>query len=469
MENGLKGLLESNILNEDTKQALEEAWNKKIDEMRSSIKEEVEGQVREEFSGRLESTKAELVEAMDLMLTDAVKKHAVESVAATKALNEERSRLTHAIREARADYKAKIAQHTKVLESFVLNQLKSEIAELSEDHQAIKEQRVKLAREISEAKAGYDAKLNEHTEKLQKFVMTKLSENLNRIKVQEGELAAAKKLTFSKLREHRAATTEQTAQRINQLESFVLGQMTKELKELNEDRQSLVEAKVRLVAESKSKLDETKKAFIARASKLVESTVDSHLRKEMSQLKEDIKSARENMFGRRLFEAFSAEYLTSYLSEGSEIKKLTTQLSEAQAQLKDAKTVLSEKNQEIVQSDRRVKLAEQQALRVKTMNELLAPLSKEKQNVMKELLDTVKTVSLKEAFNKYLPTVLNENVRSNPGRTVLSEAPMTVNKTVAVTGNRERNLTESARADDSLVVQSRTEISELRRLAGIEE
>jgi len=469
MDNGLNTLLESGLLNEETKTALEEAWNAKLDEVRTSLREEVEAQVREEFSVRFEADKGNLVEAMDNMLTDAVKQYATESVAATKALNEERTKLTQAIKEARADYKAKAANHTKMLEQFVMNQLAEELKEISEDHRAMQEQRVKLAKEISEAQASYDAKLAEHADKLQQFVMAKLSEEIGSVKAQEKALAEQRVLDAKKLREHRIAMNEQTAARINKLEGFVLEQLNKEVGELHEDRNALVEARVRLVAESKDKLEETKKAFIARASKLVESTIESQIRTELTQLKEDIQEARNNMFGRRLFEAFQAEFMTSYLSEGSEVRKLQGQLNESKEALAKAKEVLAEKANEIQTSARRAKLAEERASRIQIKNELLAPLSKEKRNVMEELLETVKTDKLKEAFQKYLPTVLNEGMRSaNKGRRVLSETAAEPKKTVAVTGNRVNPLAESARAEEVPALTNEAR-AELRRLAGIEE
>jgi hypothetical protein len=469
MDNGLNSLLESGLLNEDTKTALEEAWNAKLDEVRSSIREEVEEQVREEFSVRFEADKGNLVEAMDNMLTDAVKQYAAESVAATKALNEERANLTVAIKEARASYKAKTAEHIKMLEQFVMSQLAEELKGIAEDHALMKEQRVKLAKEISEAKASYDAKLAEHTSRIEQFVMTKLSEEIGSVKAQEKALAEQRVADAKKLREHRISMNEQTAARINKLENFVLENLNKEIKELEEDKNALVEAKVRLIAESKAKLDETKKAFIARASKLVESTIDAQIRSELTQLKEDIQEARNNMFGRRLFEAFSAEFMTSYLSEGSEVRKLQAQLNESKSQLEAANQILNEKNEQITLAARKAKLAEERAARIQIKNELLSPLSKEKRNVMEELLDTVKTDKLKEAFQKYLPTVLNEGMRSaNQGRRTLSETAAEPKKTVAVTGNRVNPLAESARAEDA-PAKSTSEIAELRRLAGIEE
>ena len=470
MENGLNTLLESGLLNEETKAALEEAWNVKLNEARAALREEVEMQVREEFSERFEQDKSNLVEAMDNMLSDAVKQYAAESVNATKALNEERNKLTQSIKEARAEYKAKTSQHMAMLEQFFVSQVAQEIKELTEDHRLMQEQRVKLAKEISEAKSVYESKLSEHTALVEKFVMQKLTEELTSLKGKEAALNEARIADAKKLREHRISLNEQTAARINKLEGFVLEQLNTELAELNIDKNALVEARVKLVAESKAKLEETKKAFIARASKLIESTFESQIRNELTQLKEDIVSARENLFGRRLFEAFQAEYMTSYLNESSELRKLQNQLTESNAALAKAQQILTEKDANIQASARRAKLAEERANRVQIKNELLSPLSKEKRNVMEELLETVKTDKLKEAFQKYLPTVLNEGMRSaTQGRRALSESAPESKKTVAVTGNRVNPLAESARAEEVAVNKSQTEIAELRRLAGIEE
>lgn len=469
MNNGLNGLLESGLLNEDTKTALEEAWNAKLDEVRASLREEVEAELKEQFTLRFEQDTSNLVEAMDNMLGDAVKQYAAESVAATKSLNEERTKLTQAIKEARADYKAKTAQHMQMVEQFVMTQLKDELRGITEDHRAMQEQRVRLATEISEAKGFYEGQLAEHADKLQNFVMTKLSEEMSQVRAQEKALAEQRVMDAKKLREHRISMNEQTAARINKLEGFVLEQLNKEIGELNEDKAALVDAKVRLVAESKAKLDETKKAFIARASKLVESTIEAQIRGELTQLKEDIQEARNNMFGRRLFEAFQAEFMTSYLSEGSEVRKLQGQLNESAQALAQAEKILNEKNDIIQATARKAKLAEERATRVQIKNELLSPLSKEKRNVMESLLDTVKTDKLKEAFDKYLPTVLNEGMRSaNQGRRTLSETAAEPKKTVAVTGNRVNPLAESARAEEVPALSNEAR-AELRRLAGIEE
>ncbi len=409
MEKDLKELLENTVLNEETKTAFLEAWNTKITEVKASLHEEVESKVREEFARRYEQDKQNLVEAMDNMLSDAVSKHAKATFTESKALRNERVKLTQAIKETRAAYKARTAKHMKTLETFVLTQLKPQMTSLTD----------------------------------------------SRVKVMQ------------KLREHRLDMNNQAALRINKLESFVVEQLKKEVKEFKQDKDSLVEMKVKLASETKAKLNETKKAFINRASKLVETTIESHLRKEMTQLKDDIRAARENIFGRRLFEAFQAEYMTSYLSEGTKVKKLTNTLKETERKLSEATQKITSGKTLIEQAQRRITISEERAVRTKALNDLLRPLNRDKREVMENLLETVKTVNLKEAFRKYLPAVLNETVRGNKtgDRQVISETKPILKRTVELTGNRPDRLTETTKAEDKKVHTA--EIVELRRLAGI--
>lgn len=466
MDNGLNTLLESGLLNEETKNALEEAWNVKIQEAKDSIREEIEKEVRQDCIESFELEKTSLIEAMNAMLTDAVEQYTAESVQATKDLMAERARLTASVKEARAEYKARTAQHMKMLEQFFVARAASELSGLVEDQKAIKALRVRLAREISEAKKNYNTRLAEEVSKLENAVSSQLRETVEELVAEKNELAKFKVEEARQLRSHKIAINEESATRINKLENFVLEQLNKELREFNEDKKALDEARVRLISESRSKLDETKKAFIARASKLVESTFEKQMKLELTQLKEDIQEARKNMLGRSIYEAFKGEFMTTHFNEKAEISTLQKQLDESTNALKQVKSLLEEKNSSIQAMARKAKLAEERASRIQIKNELLAPLSKDKRNVMEDLLESVKTEKLKETFQKYLPTVLQEGMRNaTQGRRVLSEtAPEP--KTVAITGNRVNPLAESARADN---VNAIDEIAELRRLAGIDE
>ena len=236
MADAFEELLGGDVLSEDVKTSLTEAWEVKLSEAR----EQITNEIREEFAGRYTNDKEQIVEAMDNMLTDAIKQE-VEEFAHDKG----------ALIEARVQYKQRMREHAEVLDKFLMNALKKEITELREDR-----------------------------------------------------------------------NTQGT--NFKKLEGFVLKQLTKELNEFHTDKQSVVEQKVKLVKEGKQLLRDTKANFVRKAAEKVEHIVESTLRGEIGALKEDIKSARENAFGRKMFEAFAAEFMTSHLAEGTEVKKLSS-------------------------------------------------------------------------------------------------------------------------------------------------
>ena len=378
MADAFEELLGGDVLSEDVKTSLSEAWEAKITEAR----EQITNEVREEFAERYNNDKTQIVEAMDNMLTDAIKQE-VEEFAHDKS----------ALVEARVQYKQKMREHAGVLDQFLMNALKKEITELREDRNT-------------------------------------QSENFKK------------------------------------LEGFVLKQLTKELNEFHSDKQAVVEQKVKLVKEGKELLRNTKANFVRKAAEKVESIVENTLRGEIGSLKEDIKSARENAFGRKMFEAFAAEFMTSHLAEGTEVKKLSGKIKEMEEQLEDANKQITEKQVAISEAEKKARIAESTAKRDKILSELLEPLSKDKKDIMQDLLESVQTDNLKKQYEKYLPTVLNENVKKESKKSGSKETlkenaqPKARTQKTVVTGNKTVHV-------DPTTTDAGAEIINLKKLAGI--
>jgi predicted DNA-binding protein len=361
----IKPLLDSGIINEDTRQAISEAWEAKLSEAREAVRAEL----REEFARRYEHDKGVIVEALDKMVT--------ESLAA-------------------------------------------ELAEFAEDKRRLAEDRVQ-----------FKAHMKESSNKFNSFMVSKLSEEIQ------------------ELRNDRRNTSEAVAK----LQSFVARTLAEEIREFAQDKQAVVETKVRLIANANAKLDELKEKFVARSAKLVKESITKNLDAELTQLKEDIQTARENMFGRRLFEAFASEFAVTHLNENREIHKLQTIISQKDQQLQEA-TQVAEKHSKLVESkEREIKVIRESAERRDTLNELLKPLNREKATVMRELLESVQTEKLRTAFDKYLPAVLNDSkVSPKSEKTVLAESRS------VVTGDK------AAKTD---VAHEGENIIEIKRLAGL--
>ena len=362
MFDSIKPLIDSGIINEETRTAISEAWEAKLVEARTEIK----SQLREEMASRYEHDKKVMIEALDKMVT--------ESLAA-------------------------------------------EIQEFAGEKQAVYEDRVKFKNHMIES-AG----------KFNNFMVGKLSEEIR-------ELRSDRKIQ---------------KENYQRLETFIVRALAGEIKEFAQDKQAVVETKVRLVAEAKQKLGALQKQFITNSAKLVKEAVTTKLGTELTQLKEDIQLARENLFGRRIFEAFAGEFSVTHLNENRELQSLKKTINQQTKQIEES-VKINKQAQRIVESkNREIRVIKEGVGRNEKLTGLLSTLNREKQAVMSELLENVQTDKLKSAFDKYLPAVLTNGA-------VKSKATTLTESHVAVTGDKTA---KSAQQNDTNVI-------DLKRLAGL--
>ena len=243
---------------------------------------------------------------------------------------------------------------------------------------------------------------------------------------------------------------------VGKLDEFVTESLASEIAEFHEDKKSLVEQKVKMVREGKKQLAEAKKDFIQKAAGKVEQTINKVITEEVKNFRNDITKARENDFGRRIFEAFANEYNTSYLNESKEIKTLQRTLADMETQLNEAKESIEATKEAEALTESKLRIAEDRYTRKETLNELLAPLGKEKKEIMSDLLESVKTENLEKQFNKYLPSVLD-------GETPRVKKTLSESVKKEHTGNKAAVVT--AEADDE--TDNVVEIDYIKKLAGL--
>jgi hypothetical protein len=392
--------------------SIQEAFEKKVAEVR----EQSEMTVREEFARRYDHDKEKLIEAIDRMTTDIIQKHAAEKDEAVGKFVEARKAFRNAIKESRKLYRSKLDEQTIVTREAVSGKLKGEILKLREQKKALTQERLSYADKLTTVK----------------------------------ETLAV---------DH--------AKRLRKIDEFVVRQVEKELKEFLQDHKALITTRVKLVSESRAKLRDTQTRFVKEAASKVEKMVNKTLVREMTQLHEDLEKNRQNMFGRKIFEAVAAEFMTSYLSEGTEIRKIQDVLDSKEKALSEAQGKLNEAIKDGQIAVRKARLAEDKATRTKVLSELLMPLRGEKRQVMQGMLETVRTEALKESFNKLLPIVLDETTRrAPPGKTVLTEERRVArpHSTVVTGGQRSNRLAEAVEAEANDIDP---DIDRVIRLAGI--
>jgi hypothetical protein len=337
--------------------------------------------------------------------------------------------LNEAREQVRAELREEFAQRYEHDKQVMVEALDRMITDgLTAEIEQVKAEKAQLA----EDRVRFQGKMKESATKFNNFMVTKLAEEI-------GELRKDRKMH---------------AESLSKLEGFVVHALAKEIQEFATDKQDVVNTKVRLVREARGQLESLKARFVKESAEKMTRAVTTHLKGELSQLKEDIKAARENNFGRRIFETFAAEFSATHLNEKAEVRKLYDALAQKDQKLAEA-IQLTQKAKVLVESkEREMRILKESNQREAALEELLAPLNQEKQEVMRNLLESVQTSRLSSAFEKYLPAVLED--RSAKASKVITESVS------IATGDK------SARSPDAdQVAENNSNVIDLKRLAGL--
>jgi hypothetical protein len=341
------------------------------------------------------------------------------------------SQISEAKEQVRSELREEFAQryqHDKqvmveALDKMVTESLTAEISEFQTETQKLAEDRAK-----------FNSRMVEATHKFDSFLVTKLAEEIQELR----------------------ADRKQYENSVAKLEQFVIKALAEEIQEFEADKRAVVETKVQLVAGAKAKLAELQSAFVERSAQMVKESVAAKLESEMTQLKEDIQIARENMFGRRLFEAFAGEFAVTHLNENKEIANLRKIIETQNEVVAESRKIAQEKAVLVESKEKELRIIKESTDRKVKLADMLKPLNKEKATVMSELLESVQTDKLQSAFDKYLPAVLNGGASAKTTQKVA----LTESK-VEVTGDK------TAKQVQVQEVAETANVFELKRLAGL--
>jgi len=210
MIDALKTLFENDVVNEEVRAQIEEAWAAKIKENKQSVTAEL----REEFAAKYEHDKSTMVEAIDSMLSERLTEEMAEFAEDRKQLAEAKAKYVIAMREnadllkgfvveqlqseiseLRADKKVMAENYAK-LEEFVVDALSNEIAEFYEDKKDLAETKVRLVRE---AKTHFAKVKKDFIERSAQAVSETVAKGLNtEIKALKEDIDTARRNDFGR-------------------------------------------------------------------------------------------------------------------------------------------------------------------------------------------------------------------------------------------------------------------------------
>jgi len=195
----LTKLFENNVVSEEIRKEIEEAWQAKVVENR----QEVTVQLREEFAQKYEYDKGVMVEAVDKMVNDRL-------TAEMQELAEDRQQLI----EAKTKYTVAIKENANLLKHFVFENLNTEVKELHEDQKAIANK----------------------FQMLEEFIVDNLAKEITEFQTDKNDLAETKVRLVREAKSHfNKMKTKFIENSANKVSTIVEKVLTQEIKQLKED------------------------------------------------------------------------------------------------------------------------------------------------------------------------------------------------------------------------------------------
>ena len=332
MIDALKTLFENDVVSQEVRAQIEEAWEGKIRENKQAVTAEL----REEFAQKYEHDKATMVEAIDTMLNDRLGSEIAEFAEDRKQLAEAKAKyavaqrenadllkgfvaenLASEIKELRADKKAMAESYAK-LEEFVVESLAGEIAEFNEDKKDLAETKVKL---VKEAKTHFAKVKADFIERSATAVSEMVGKSLKgEITALKEDIDTARRNDFGR-KIFEAFANEYTTSHLNENSevSKLMGVLAAKDKQLAEAKAFATKAKT--LAESVNK-EKSRLVESARREKIMNSLI-SPLGKDQREIMTDL---LESVQTTRLQAQFD-KYLPSVIDSNAPAKKKV--LSEA--------------------------------------------------------------------------------------------------------------------------------------------
>lgn len=242
--------------------------------------------------------------------------------------------------------------------------------------------------------------------------------------------------------------------------------LAEELKEFHSEKRQLVETRVKLIAEGSRQIAEARSNFIKRTSESAAKYIAETTQKNLFALKDELKEAKQNMFGRKIYEAFAQEFHVKQFNENSLLRSLTESIKSKEDEIAQVKVELNESANEVKEANKKIRIMEDTQARSAIMSELVKPLTSQQKQIMESLLAASPTEKLKDDFSKYHKSVLNGtkvNESATSRQAVQPQAKKTLAEGKVITGNRQAIVESEMDADDMALLKELDVLSGIKK------
>ena len=363
-------LMESlNITTSDAKRAFEELMKEKVEQIRKEVRQEV----FEEFAKQAKVDKENIIESVNTVMNKVVADNQTKNEILKKNLIKEKLSLKEAkenLEKEKMDYAASV---------------KADFNKKLADYKA----------KLDENLANYKEKLDKKLEETKEDYISKATKFLNdTLKAEVSELRDDKK---------------NLAESLTKFGKFISDQVSIYAKEHKQEMDSLDNLRVRLVKEHNEKMAEAKKKFFVEAAGKMEKFTNAVVSRELKEFRNDIIESRKKSFGAKLFETFAREYAVKFFNEDKVVKSMLESVKANQNKLIATNKALEKELKESKEQFAKASKLNEGLMRNKIINESVAILAKDKQDMIKNLVKDVPTNKLQESINKYIPMIMNDS------------------------------------------------------------
>ena len=402
-------LMESlNITTSDAKRAFEELMKEKVEQIRKEVRQEV----FEEFAKQAKVDKENIIESVNTVMNKVVADNQSKNEILKKNLIKEKLSLKEAqenLEKEKMDYTASV---------------KADFNKKLSDYKA----------KLDENLANYKVKLDKKLEETKEDYISKATKFLN----------DTLKSEVSELREDK----KNLAESLTKFGKFISDQVSIYAKEHKQEMDSLDNLRVRLVKEHNEKLSEAKKKFFTEAAGKMEKFTNAVVTRELKEFRNDIIESRKKSFGAKLFETFAREYAVKFFNEDKVVKSMLESVKANQNKLIATNKALEKELKESKEQFANASKLNEGLMRSKIINESVAILAKDKQDMIKNLVRDVPTNKLQESINKYIPMIMNDSSskKINTNSRVLKEG----RKPTILTGETKKRNAMSFESNEGL-------------------
>ena len=403
-------LMESlNITSSDAKRAFEELMKEKVEQIRKEVRQEV----FEEFAKQAKVDKENIIESVNTVMNKVVADNQTKNEILKKNLIKEKLSLKEAkenLEKEKMDYAASV---------------KADFNKKLADYKA----------KLDENLANYKEKLDKKLEETKEDYISKATKFLNdTLKAEVSELRDDKK---------------NLAESLTKFGKFISDQVSIYAKEHKQEMDSLDNLRVRLVKEHNEKLSEAKKKFFTEAAGKMEKFTNAVVNRELKEFRNDIIESRKKSFGAKLFETFAREYAVKFFNEDKVVKSMLESVKANQNKLIATNKALEKELKESKEQFAKASKLNEGLMRNKIINESVAILAKDKQDMIKNLVKDVPTNKLQESIQKYIPMIMNDSSskKINTNSRVLKEG----RKPTILTGETKKRNAMSFENNESVL------------------